>query len=133
MHQNRILHTASVLPNGKVLIAGGADFNLNICNSTEIYDPTISNWTNAGNLFLTAEDRTVSLLKKGNVSVSGNELSNELPSNISMLYNSSMETFTPSDNTRNLQSSRKIFMAVNEKTSIISKENLTISKDKQLH
>jgi N-acetylneuraminic acid mutarotase len=114
MNVNRQLHTASVLPNGKVLIAGGANHADDTFNSTEIYDPTVSNWTNAGNMFETEKDRTASILKNGNVFVTGNELSNVLTS-----YN----------DTRNLESSRKMFMSVDEKVSVISKENLTTTND----
>jgi hypothetical protein len=133
MHVNRYTHTASLLPNGKILVAGGMNYNDTVLNSAELYDPTTSNLKNAGNIFVTAEDRTALVLKNGNGFISDNELSNGLQSNISMLYNSSMETFTSSDNIENLQSSNKILMSANEKVSVIDKENFTTSKNKQLH
>jgi hypothetical protein len=56
MHLNRISHTASLLPSGKVLVTGGIDDNYIPFNSTELYDPTTRNSINAGKLPLIIED-----------------------------------------------------------------------------
>ena len=50
MHDNREMHTASLLPNGKVLVAGGMGEWYNSYSNAELYDPTTRNWRNAGNL-----------------------------------------------------------------------------------
>src|SRR5881398_246684 len=40
----RTFHTATLLPNGKVLVAGGGN------NSAELYDPASGTWSATGNL-----------------------------------------------------------------------------------
>ena len=46
----RYLHTATLLPDGKVLVTGGADSaNPNhSLTSAELYDPAIGTWTSTG-------------------------------------------------------------------------------------
>ena len=38
-------HTATLLPNGKVLVAGGADNSVGYLASAELYDPASGTWT----------------------------------------------------------------------------------------
>ena len=42
----RIYHTATVLPNGKVLVAGG--LGSDYLSSAEVYDPASGMWTSTG-------------------------------------------------------------------------------------
>jgi Galactose oxidase, central domain len=49
----RELHTATLLPNGTVLVAGGIDRNLNTLDSAELYDPASGIWTFTGSLSIT--------------------------------------------------------------------------------
>jgi hypothetical protein len=42
----RSLHTATLLPNGKVLVAGGEDFSY--LASAQLYDPATALWSNTG-------------------------------------------------------------------------------------
>ena len=42
-------HTATLLPNGQVLVAGGLDSN-NFLASAELYDPASGTWTETGSL-----------------------------------------------------------------------------------
>ncbi len=46
----RTNHTATLLPNGKVLITGGIDSNGNILSSAEIYDPETGSFTATGSM-----------------------------------------------------------------------------------
>jgi hypothetical protein len=74
----RINHTATLLPNGTVLVAGGASgasalFTpyLSGTNSAEIYNPASGMWTLTGNLSSGRTDHTATLLPNGNVLVTG--------------------------------------------------------------
>src|SRR5438046_737515 len=47
----RDVHTATLLPNGMVLVAGGLDSNGNASSSSELFDPASGTWTpTTGNL-----------------------------------------------------------------------------------
>ena len=43
-------HSATLLPNGKVLVAGGAQYGLFTLTSAELYDPATGTWTATGSL-----------------------------------------------------------------------------------
>jgi hypothetical protein len=47
MGVSRLGHTATRLPDGRVLVAGGEDGSVTVLNSTEIYDPTQDRWISA--------------------------------------------------------------------------------------
>ena len=49
MNYGRAEHTASVLTNGKVLVAGG-DNGSGYLNSAELYDPSTGTWTTTGSM-----------------------------------------------------------------------------------
>ena len=67
----RYLHTASLLPNGMVLVAGGLDSNLNALASAELYDPASGTWTVTGSLNTARVAQTATLLSNGMVLVAG--------------------------------------------------------------
>ena len=46
----RYLHTATLLPNGKVLVAGGAGASDSSLASAQVYDPATGTWTATGSL-----------------------------------------------------------------------------------
>ena len=54
MNVARFAHTATLLPNGKVLVAGGdnlgADGRLNHLSSAELYDPATGKWIETGSM-----------------------------------------------------------------------------------
>jgi hypothetical protein len=55
-------HTATLLPNGKVLVAGGRSLS-----SSELYDPATGTWTATGSLANERYGHTATLLPNGNV------------------------------------------------------------------
>ena len=64
-------HTATLLPNGKVLVAGGwHPFNGNLA-SAELYDPTLGTWGATGGIGTKRERHTATLLPNGKVLVTG--------------------------------------------------------------
>jgi N-acetylneuraminic acid mutarotase len=64
-------HTATLLPNGKVLVAGGTDGRGTVLASAELYDPVKDRWTSAGAMSETRIDHTATLLPSGKVLVAG--------------------------------------------------------------
>ena len=68
MKYARAFHTASVLTDGKVLVAGGeGDGDL----TAELYDPSTGNWTSTGNMTYGRHLHTASVLTNGKVLVTG--------------------------------------------------------------
>jgi WD40 repeat protein len=66
------MHTATLLPNGKVLVAGGSNANGYI-SSAELYDDLTNSWTFTGNMNLSRAWHTATLLPDGTVLVVGGE------------------------------------------------------------
>src|SRR5207247_802269 len=67
----RYLPTATLLPNGKVLVVGGNDTSGVSLASAELYDPASGTWTATGSLGDARSDHTATLLPNGEVLVAG--------------------------------------------------------------
>src|SRR5215831_11256327 len=65
----RSAHTATLLPNGKVLVAGG--YNGSYLSSAELYDPGTGTWTATGSMGTARRGHTATLLPNGKVLVAG--------------------------------------------------------------
>ena len=68
--------TATLLPNGKVLVAGGfsrydCPDGCKVLNSAELYDPATKIWSNTGNLNTARAAHTATLLHDGKLLVAG--------------------------------------------------------------
>jgi hypothetical protein len=81
-------HAAALLPNGKVLIAGGYG-----TPSAELYDPATGRFTVTGSMTVTRQFHTATLLQNGKVLIAGGDLS---PS--AELYDPAVGTFTATGN-----------------------------------
>ena len=66
----RYSHTATLLPNGKVLVAGGID-GIYVLSSAELYDPATGTWTATLNMGDPHGRHTATLLPNGKVLVAG--------------------------------------------------------------
>src|SRR5437762_549573 len=64
-------HTATLLRNGKVLVAGGYGLNGESLTSAELYDPASGTWTATGSLVAARSLHTATLLPNGKVLVAG--------------------------------------------------------------
>src|SRR5207247_3848272 len=64
-------HTATLLRNGKVLVAGGYNNTFRYLASAELYDPTSGTWTATGSLATAREVHTATLLPNRKVLVAG--------------------------------------------------------------
>src|SRR5206468_4565756 len=67
----RDAHTATLLPNGKVLVAGGSNELDGVLSSAELYDPASGTWTATGSLGTARSRHTVTLLPNGKVLLAG--------------------------------------------------------------
>lgn len=73
METARVGHTATLLPNGKVLIAGGTDGSSTL-QSAEIFDPATSNFFATGNMTSARVNHSANLLADGKVLLCGGEV-----------------------------------------------------------
>ena len=73
MNDTRNLHTATLLPDGRVLVASGVDLSASSAmrSSAEIYDPATGTWTLTGSLQRARAYHTANLLASGKVLVTG--------------------------------------------------------------
>jgi N-acetylneuraminic acid mutarotase len=95
LHNARDGHTATLLPNGNIVVAGGENNNA-VMSSTEVYSPTTSSWTNSGSLNVARSNASALLLPSGMVLVAGGCVSNCLGATTASaeLYNSVSGTWT---------------------------------------
>ena len=71
MNVARIDHTATLLANGEVLVAGGDNNTDGYLSSTELYNPSTGKWTLTGSMTVPREGHDAVLLQNGQVLVAG--------------------------------------------------------------
>jgi hypothetical protein len=85
----RVGHTATLLPDGKVLVTGGgesSDGDGGPLSSAEVYDPATGAWTATGSTIGAGPGRTATLLGNGKVLVTGGANSDFEPVALAELY-----------------------------------------------
>jgi N-acetylneuraminic acid mutarotase len=102
LNRGRSGHTATLLQNGKVLVAGGSVpgtvvDNFGFLNSAELFDPTTGTWSVTGNLNTTRDGATATLLPNGKVLVAGGW--GNCTTNAGCRFLSSTELFDPATGT----------------------------------
>jgi N-acetylneuraminic acid mutarotase len=91
LHRLRAYHTATLLKDGRVLVAGG------FCDSganSEIYDPATGNWTEVSALSQSRAYHTATLLADGKVLVAGGQNYGGTALSSSELYDPVSDTWT---------------------------------------
>ena len=89
----RLYHTATLLNDGTVLIAGGYDNNGNISASAELYNPATATFTPTLSLNTARYRHTATLLNSGMVLIAGGEDSNGNALASAELYNPAAGSF----------------------------------------
>ncbi|MHB1318227.1 MAG: kelch repeat-containing protein, partial [Anaerolineae bacterium] len=64
-------HTATLLADGRVLVAGGCDPWSNVLATAELYDPQTGTWSTTGSMGLARQGHSATLLQDGRVLVAG--------------------------------------------------------------
>ena len=70
LNDGRFNHTATLLTNGKVLVAGG-DGDIGVLTSAELYNPAAGTWVASGPLHTARKNHTATLLPNGKLLVAG--------------------------------------------------------------
>jgi hypothetical protein len=92
----RHLHTATLLPSGKVLVAAGEyddGSNVSYVKSAELYDPASGTWTSTGSVNTGRIAHTATMLPNGMVLAAGGDANGSAE-----LYNPASETWTLTGN-----------------------------------
>ncbi len=92
----RYNHTATRLPDGRVLVAGGltqSGPNFVTTATCEIYDPATNSWTATGPLHEARENHDAILLTDGQVLVAGGRVTDALSLKTSEIYNPATGTW----------------------------------------
>ena len=90
----RIFQTATLLQNGKVLVAGGISTNGMSQASAELYDPGTGVWTAINPMNIPRNQHTAILLPNGKVLVTGGQNASGVPVTTSELYDPATGSWT---------------------------------------
>ena len=96
MHTGRLSHSATLLQNGEVLVAGGADsldLGATVFGSAELYDPASKSFSVTGSLATARSGHTATLLADGRVLVAGGSDGAQQSLASAELYDPASETF----------------------------------------
>src|SRR2546430_3627123 len=94
MNRARASATATLLPSGKVLVAGGFDGAVPLA-SAELYDPAANRWTLTASMTVGRLQHSATLLANGKVLVAGGNL----PSGSYAVATASAELYDPATGT----------------------------------
>jgi uncharacterized protein (TIGR03437 family) len=93
----RANHTATLLTNGKVLVAGGSDF-FTTHKSSELFDPATGQWQVTGDLRTERQGHTATLLPDGRVLVAGGQLNDGTVLSSAEIYDPATGAWNFTDN-----------------------------------
>lgn len=95
MNEPRNGHTATLLPNGKVLIVGGWNQNGRTATA-ELYDPQTGKFQYIANMMSPRQGMTATLLQNGQVLIAGGDSARGVPQPIAEIFDPATGMFTPS-------------------------------------
>ena len=92
MNRARARHTATPLPNGNLLVAGGS--HRSASTEAEVYDPATRTWTPTSTMVIHRESHTATLLPNGKVLVTGGKDAQENASRRCELFDPETQSWT---------------------------------------
>ena len=116
MHTARVYHTATILPNGKVLVVGNEDDYV----TPELYDPITGDWTRTAEIGIVRVMHTATLLKNGQILVAGGQVAayDYSDSLITQLYDPSANTWANTGSLHYIRYTSTAFLLPNGKVLI---------------
>ena len=88
-------HTATLLRDGRILVAGSSALGVTLTNAAEIYDPALNQWTPTGAMSALRTRHAATLLADGRVLVTGGLD----PVDVNFVIHASAEIYDPVSNT----------------------------------
>ncbi len=117
--------TATLLPNGKVLVAGGINGAGNPLGTAELYNPATGKWTATGKMITARDEHTATLLSTGNVLVAGGEDVSGVTTTKTELYKPSTGKWTATGNLNTSRLEHTATMLMNGYALIAGGNNVT--------
>lgn len=113
LNTGRYAHTATLLPNGKVLVVGGAGPDcFTPTSSAELYEPVSGTWSHTGSLYTARVSHTATLLQNGQVLVAGGSVNHYAPQvflNSAELYDPATGTWRPTGSFKTIRAGTTFF------------------------
>ena len=122
MKTRRSSHSATLLKDGRVLVAGGG-ISPNPLSSCEIYDPTLNKWSDAAPMNIPRERHSAVLLPSGKVLVIGGFSNDNIDRTRSCeLYDPSQDKWTLVDSIQNSSATEAAFL-INDRDLLLIGKN----------
>lgn len=117
MTGTRAAHTATLLPDGKVLIAGGFADKQSSLAQAELFDPAQKTFASTGNMNVSRSGHTATLLPNGKVLIAGGYNGDYLAS--AEIYDPAARTFRPTNNMHTARSGHVTVLLPNGKVLLV--------------
>ena len=122
MSQARGAHTATLLPDGTVLVEGG--YNGSTLNTAELYNPSTDVWIATGSMATPRYNHTATLLPNGKVLVTGGQNDGPSPIASAELYDPAAHTWTSAPDMSTARFSHSATLLTNGKVLVVGGYNI---------